>query len=118
MSKAEQKKRPQLPEGVTQQDVNNWKDKYDDVRLLRLPKDERIGSENSLTVVARNPDRDILSEYLKHSDKNPKLANEILVKNCLLSGMDEVLENDRLFLTAVTKLAELIPIGQAEMVKL
>lgn len=107
-----------LPKGVTQEQVDAWKKKYDDVRLLELPKDDLINSDNVLQVIARNPDRDVLSEYLKHQDKNPRLANEILVKNCLLSGKDEVMADDGLFLTAVTHLAEMIPIRKAKLVKL
>lgn len=107
-----------LPEGVTQDQVDAWKQKHgkDNLRLIKLSRDE--GRTDTVTVVARVPDRTVVAEYLRYADSNITKANSILIENCLLTGKDQVRENDRLYFSALAELASLIPISQAETVKL
>lgn len=63
------------------------------------------------------PDRRTMGQYLKFSNVNPFKAQEILVKNCLLTDKDQVLADDALFLTCVSALAELIPIREQKIKK-
>lgn len=98
---------------VTQEVIAAWIEKYGKgrVKKLELPKDEY--NEEYLTVYARVPDRRILSEWEKFSDKNPDRAKEILVKNSLLTNVDEVIADQDLFFCALQAVTELIPIRKA-----
>ncbi len=106
-------KETELPEGITQQMINEAKAKYgeNNVRILQLPKDD----ENTvfLSVLACVPSRTIVGQYRRYAETDPKKADDILVKNCLLSGKDEVLADDGLFYGALSGLAELIPVRKA-----
>lgn len=98
---------------VTQEHISAWKEKYGHgrVKVLELPKDEF--NEQFLKVYARVPDRRVLSEWEKFSDKNPDKAKEILVKNCLLTDVEEVCADQELFFCALQAITELIPIRKA-----
>lgn len=101
-----------LPEGITQEMVDQAKAKHGDgkVKCISLPKDDD-GNE-FLNVLAVVPSRSVVGQYRRYADSDPKKADEILVKNCILSSKDEVLADDGLFFGAVTGLAELIPVRQ------
>ncbi|GGE89427.1 hypothetical protein SAMN05443634_104108 [Chishuiella changwenlii] len=77
-------------------------------------KDEQ---EQELEVIARVPDRTTIGEYLKYANVNPNKAQEILVNGCLLTDKDLVKANDTLFLSAVSGIAEIIPIAVAKVEK-
>jgi hypothetical protein len=98
---------------IDQAQIDAWKEKYgqNKVKQLDLPLDDR--GENFLTVYARVPDTRILSEWEKFSDKNPQKSKEILVKNCLLNEVDQVMADQDLFFSAVAAIGELIPIRKA-----
>ncbi len=98
---------------VTQEVIAAWTEKYGTGRIkqIDLPKDD-LGSDY-LKVYARVPDRRILSEWEKFSDKNPDKAKEILVKNCLLTDVEEVCADQDLFFCALQAITELIPIRKA-----
>lgn len=85
------------------------------LRRVELPLDD-MGDE-TLEVVVCVPDRRIMGQYLKYQNVNPSKAQEILVKNCLLTSKDEVLADDALFLTCVSALAEIIPIRENRIKK-
>lgn len=101
-----------LPEGITQEMVDQAKAKHGEgkVKCISLPKDD--DNNEFLNVLAIVPSRSIVGQYRRYADTDPKKADEILVKNCLLSHKDEVLADDGLFFGAVTGLAELIPVRQ------
>lgn len=80
------------------------------LRRLELPTDD--SGVNTLEVIVRVPDRRTLGQYLKFIQANPAKAQEILVKNCVLTHLEEILDDDGLFLTACSQLAELIPIRE------
>ena len=106
-------KEPKLPEGITQSMIDQAKAKYgkDKVKFVEILKEN--SDEVEKTVLVAVPSRNIVSMFTQHVDSNMKKAQEILVKNCLLSHKDEVLANDGLFLGAVTGIVELIPIRRA-----
>jgi hypothetical protein len=52
---------------------------------------------------------------MKYADVNPKKAQEILVKQCLLTDKEQVMADDALFMTLVSQIAELIPIREARV---
>lgn len=101
-----------LPEGITQEMVDQAKAKHGEgkVKCIMLPKDD--DNNEFLNVLAIVPSRSVVGQYRRYADSDPKKADEILVKNCLLSHKDEVLADDGLFFGAVTGLAELIPVRQ------
>jgi hypothetical protein len=86
----------------------------ENLRRLIL-KDEH--KNTTMQVVACIPDRTTMGEYLKFISQNPKKAQEILVKACILTDLDEVLASDAFFNSAVTGIAEIMPIAQARVEK-
>lgn len=106
-------KTPQLPEGVTAEAIQAWKDRYgkDKVKIASLPKDDE-GTE-FLDVVVRVPDRKTMGEFEKWVDKNPDKAKEILINACVLSNKDVVKADDGLFYGAFDALVKLIPVRAA-----
>jgi hypothetical protein len=102
-----------LPEGVTEEMIKIWKERYgnDKVKMASLPKDDN-GSE-FLDVIVRVPGRKEISEFEKWIDRNPDKAKEILINTCLLTHKDEVKENEDLFLGAFDAIAKLLPIRTA-----
>ena len=110
-----EKKETKLPEGITQEMIDGAKVKHgaDKVKLVEILKEN--SDEVDKTVLAVVPSRNIMSMFVQHMDSNVKKAQEILVKNCLLSHKEEVLADDALFLGAVNGIAELIPIRKARI---
>jgi hypothetical protein len=85
------------------------------LRRVELPLDDN--GDEALEVIVAVPDRRTMAQYLKYQNVNPGKAQEILVKNCLLTDKDEVLADDALFLTCVSALAELIPVRENKIKK-
>ncbi len=99
-----------LPEGITAEMIANAKAKYGEnkVKLIDLPVDDDCTAYK--TVLATVPTRSIIGQYMRYDSTDPKKAQEILVKNCLLSHKTEVLNDDGLFYGVFGSLAELIPV--------
>lgn len=70
-----------------------------------------------LEVIVSVPDRNVLGEYMKYSNINPKKAQEILVKNCLHTDVDQVMNSRHLFMGAVAAIAEIMPISEVRLGK-
>lgn len=106
-------KEKELPAGITAEMIAGAKTKYgeNNVKYLELPLNDE-GTEHK-TVLACVPSRAVLGQYRRFADTDPKKADEILVKNCLLSHKDEVLADDGLFYGALTGIADLIPARKA-----
>lgn len=85
------------------------------LRRVELPLDDN--GDDILEVIVCVPDRRTMGQYLKYQNVNPAKAQEILVKNCLLTDKDQVLGDDALFLTCVSALAEIIPIRENRIKK-
>lgn len=85
------------------------------LRRIEIPLDDN-GNE-TVEVIVCVPDRRTMGQYLKYQNVNPAKAQEILVKNCLLTDKDLVLSDDALFLTCVSALADLIPIRENKIKK-
>jgi hypothetical protein len=103
-----------LPDGVTDEMLKAWKQKYgeDKLRLAELKKDE---SGTRFPVVMHVPDRQTIGEFEKWSDSNPNKAKEILIKGSTLTCIDEIMENDLLFLSAFNACSKLIPRAESEI---
>lgn len=87
----------------------------DNLRRIELPLDDN--NNEILEVIVCVPDRRTMGQYMKYQGVNPAKAQEILVKNCLLTDKDQVLADDALFMTCVSGLAELIPIREQKIKK-
>lgn len=94
-----------LPEGITQEMINAAKAKGHDVKLAEVPVDDYGATRTFLVCV---PSRTVLGQFRRWMDTDPKKADDILVKNCLLSHKDEVLANDELFTGVMATLSDLI----------
>ncbi|MEY4903237.1 MAG: hypothetical protein RLZZ292_1052 [Bacteroidota bacterium] len=97
------------PQEVTPEQIDAWKELHEDV--WKITVDGKIA-------FLRSPDRKTLGFASSVGASDPMKFNEILLKNCWLAGDMEIQTNDKLFLSASSKLAELIEIKETEMVKL
>lgn len=106
-------KQNELPAGITAEMIAEAKKRHGEknIRILELPKDDE-GAE-FLSVLACVPSRSVVGQFRRFADTDPKKADDILVKNCILSHKNEVLADDGLVYGAVTGLAELIPVRKA-----
>lgn len=113
MDETNNTKQTKLPAGITQEMVKNAKAKHGEgkVKLIDIPLDEE-GTDYK-TVLACVPSRVVTGQFRRWADIDPKRADEILVKACLLSHKDEVLADDGLFYGALTGISELIPVRKA-----
>lgn len=107
-----EKKEVELIGGTTPEQIAKWKDLWGNkVKLASLPRDEE--GTAYLDVVVKVPDSNVMNEFEKWMDKNPKKAKEIMVNGCLLTCKDEVKGDEGLFLGAYDAICNLIPIRKA-----
>ncbi|HMI04278.1 MAG TPA: hypothetical protein VK541_17450 [Pedobacter sp.] len=104
-----------LPEGITQDMVDAAKTKWPKEGAVKFADLEMDDYGNILTVLVRRPCRTVMSEYSKWEKNSPKKADETLVKACLLSHKDQVMEDDDLFMAAVDAIAKMIKVRQATL---
>jgi hypothetical protein len=109
----EKETKKDLPVGITAAMIAEAKAKHgeDKVKIIALPVDDESSAYKE--VLACVPSRNIVGQYRRFADTDPKKADEILVKNCLLSHKDEVLADDGLFYGALSGIADLIPVRKA-----
>ncbi len=85
------------------------------LRMLEIPTDD--SHHKTIEAVAVIPTRNVTGQYMKWVDQNPKKAQEILVRGCILTNREVIETSDFMFNTTVSLLAELIPIGQGNIKK-
>lgn len=90
-------KEKELPSGITEAMIAEAKQKYgeDKIRFVEVLTED--GSAVDITVLAVVPSRTVTGQYRRFADTDPKKADEVLVKACLLSHKDQVLADDGLF---------------------
>lgn len=84
-----------------------------ELRRLEIPMND-LGTEK-LEVVACVPDRNTVTQFMRFVDSQPKKAQEMLVNQCLLTNLEEVMADDYLFFTCAGLIAELFPIRQGRV---
>jgi len=84
------------------------KEHGDKLKSLILPLDDDC--VNEIEVLAVVPSRSVVGQSMKFMNTDPKKGQEILVKNCILTDKERVLNDDGLFYAAAGLLTELIPI--------
>ena len=94
---------------VTKEQIKQWKAKYKEVFVLRV--DDKVA-------YLRTPDSATLSYASTLATKDPMKFNEAILTNCWLGGDEEIKTDDALFLSASSKLGELIQIKEATLEKL
>ncbi|TSE05670.1 hypothetical protein [Aquimarina algiphila] len=102
---------------LTKEQRENFKKEYgeDKLKWLEIPTDDM--NTDYMEVLACIPTRAVMSQYMKYIDVNPKKAQEILIKQCVLTDKETIMVDDALFMTAVSMLAELIPIREGRIKK-
>lgn len=105
-----------LPGGVNQTQIDEWKRRYKNVHQIQVPIDDTY--EDWFTIYIREPNREVLNEYLRKSDKVPIDAALALVRNTFLGGDEEVKKEPKFALSAVQRISNLIMVGEARIKKL
>ena len=94
---------------ATADQIAEWKSKNNEVFAITV--DGHIA-------YLKQPDRKTIAYASSVGAKDPIKFNEILLNNCWLGGSESIKTDDSLFLGASGKLAELIEVKEAELVKL
>ncbi len=95
---------------ATPEQIEAWKKKHS-TGVFALTVEGHVG-------YFKKPDRKVLSFATAAGAKDPIKFNEALINNCWLGGSEDIKTDDDLFLSASAKLADLIQIHEAELVKL
>lgn len=97
-----------------EQKIEQWKAKYKNVYCYEI-EDE---NGNLVKVYFRQPDRKVLSAATITAKGDPMKYNEIILKNCILEGDEELLKDDSIFYGLSQKVDELINAKAGELKKL
>lgn len=87
----------------------------DKLRSLHVPTDDEC--EKFIEIMAVVPDRNIVGQFQKFINTDPKKAQEILVKNSIKTSKEEVMADDALFYSTFGLVVELIPVRQGKFGK-
>lgn len=110
----EKELKPVLPEGLSQDQYDSWKDKWGN--LLHIV-DAPIDRKKTTPVVVKSPENDrvVCGQFERFVDSNPDKAREILIQNCVLHGKELVLENNYAFRAVSEFLIEQIPTAKVAL---
>ncbi len=101
---------------INQETKDAYKKEHGDkLKSLILPLDD--DSTEEIEVLAVVPSRSVVGQSMKFMNTDPKKGQEILVKNCLLTDKERVLNDDGLFYAAAGLISELIPLRQGKFGK-
>ena len=96
-------------ENVTKEQIEQWKSQHGDIFQLTI---------EDKTAYLKKPSRKVLSYASTIGTKDPMKFNEIILNECFIGGDEEIKTDDAYFLAAASKLAEIIEVKEAELVKL
>lgn len=101
-----------LPEGVTESQIKDWKDKHSKVKLISCKRDNGEQAE----YIIGQPTRDILDAWVHHiNNDNTKKAREVLENSCVLFGDKALFAKDvNLQSTVLKKVQEMLENLQLE----
>jgi hypothetical protein len=93
-----------LPIGVTQLQINHWKNQYgeDNVKVITIPLDDK-GQKNAVGYF-RKPDMNVMMAAGSIIDSNPLKAGLVFVDNCFLGGDPDFKTNDEVRVSAINLL--------------
>ena len=101
---------------ITEPQLQEWKAKYGDVYEISVPKEE--GSEGSYTGYFHKPNRASIANASRFMQDNPFKANEILFNSALIECDDAMKSDDAVYISACSKVGELLQIREASLKKL
>jgi len=105
-----------LPEGITQEMIDEAKGKYSSVKLASLSTGEGEYLED---IVVHTPSAFVMTEFEKQIDRNSYKAKALLIKGCVLgearNRIAALPNNEELFNAAFSAAAEMLPIGKATL---
>jgi len=101
-----------LPEGVTQDQVNTWKEKYGKVKVITVKREN--GKE--VQFVIGQPTREILDSWAHyHNNDQIAKARGVLKGSCILHGDQSLFDKDvNLESTVLKKVQEMLVTLEAE----
>lgn len=101
-----------LPTGVTQEQVNSWKEKHGKVKMITVPRE----NGESVDYIIGRPDRTIVDMWAHHIDNDNRVkSREVLKKNCILFGDTSLFDKDvNLESTVYKKIQEMLELYRAE----
>lgn len=99
---------------ATEAQIKAWKAKYGQIVKITL-KDEANGDK---TCYLHKPSRKALGFASMAAKENPLKFNEVILNECWIDGDEEIRTDDELFLSASSKVAEMIELKEAELEKL
>lgn len=94
---------------VTQEQINAWKNEFGDVYKISVEDKD---------CYLKRPSRKTLAYASSVATKDPIKFNEIILNGSWIAGDEEIKTDDTLFLGVSAKLAEIIEVKEAELVKL
>lgn len=101
-----------LPQGVTPEMIEQWKQQYGNNKVKL--KTVFVDDETPYMTVTKVPGRDVVAEYFKWMDKDLLRANSVLIKNCVLHDKENILKDDALFFGVAKAITEDLPIARTE----
>lgn len=106
-----------LPGGITEAQLKQWKARWGDVYLVEIPMDE--GSKNQKAAgYFKKPNLETISAAAKFEQSDPIKSGMIVFENCLLHADEALQSDDVLKLSCVREISKLIQIRQGELKKL
>ncbi len=96
-------------EKPTEQQIKAWKKEHGDIFMLQV--------EDKVAYL-KKPSRKALSYATATAAKDPMKFNELMLNSCWVAGDEEIKTDDSFFLAAAAKIAELIEVKEADLVKL
>jgi len=106
-SQAHEKKHP--VHGMTKTEIEKLKAKHGQLHMLVV---------EDKWAILKAPSRKVLSMASASASKDPMKFNEIILKNCMIAGDDEIQTDDAYFLAASSQISEIIEVKEAKISKL
>lgn len=97
-----------------EQKVQKWKEQYKNVFAYDVETDEG----KTVRCYFRQPDRRVLSAATITAKGDPMRYNEVVLKNCLIEGDENLLKDDSIFFGLSSKVDELVNAKVGELKKL
>lgn len=92
-----------------QEQIEQWKKQHGEI--FKLIVDDKVA-------YLKKPSRKVLSYASSIGTKDPMKFNEIILNECFIGGDEDIKTDDSYFLAAASKLADIIEVKEAELVKL
>lgn len=121
--KAEEKQKFQKASDVTESMIKDWKREFKGVEQINVPLDPEALNGKEAVFYVRKPNRTILNALTRYAaDKQFERANNFMIKNCVLGGdmqyLDDEEGDDDVYLTLLEDISNLIQKRKSRVKKL